>query len=142
MARCIQAARRSTGAAAPRAQIGMVTRARRPSRSPARARKVTLYAEEFADPAPFVTPVPIATPVYLTQAKPPLAKPDLFDTMQAVACIAFLLIVVFALVGPSALAEATGLMSDSKPVVHGFVPLQYRGPLSWGWNFVRSINDW
>ena len=123
----------------------MVTRARRPSRSPARGRKVTQYPEDFVEPAPFVTPVPVAmtaTPIYLTQAEPLSPKPDVFDVLQAVACVTFLIIVVCALVGPSALAETMGLMSDSKPAVSDFVPLQHRGPLSWGWTFVRSINDW
>ena len=116
----------------------------RPAKSPlkSRPRKITHHG----DKPPFATPVPVAvaavtaTPVYLTQAEPP--KADLFDHLQVLACIAFLAIVTVALVGPSAMAEATNLISGHAPSPPTFVPLQHRGPFGWAWTLFRSVNDW
>ena len=123
----MQTARRSTGRKAPVA---------RPGRSPPRVRK-----------PPFLAPVPIAVaavatarPIYLTQAPQP--KADLFDHLQTIACVAFLSIVIIALVGPSALVEASNLITGQAPSPPTFVPFQQRGPLSWLWLFVKSSNEW
>ena len=112
--------------------------ARRRSRSPARVRKITNHG----DKAPFVTPVAVATPVYLTQADPEPRKADLFDRLQVLACIAFLVIVTIALVGPSAMAEASNLFDGYAPSPPAFVPLQQRGPFGWAWMFVKASNQW
>lgn len=113
---------------------------RRPGRSPPRVRKITNHG----DKPPFATPVPVgvaaATPIYLTQMEPP--KPDLWDNLQVVACIVFLAIVTFALVGPSAMAEASNLFPAYMPSPPAFVPLQQRGPFHWAWLLVKSTNDW
>ena len=115
----------------------------RPAKSPvkSRPRRITSYG----DKPPFATPVPVAvatTPVYLTQAEPVVAKADLIDHLQALACIVFIAIVTAALVGPSAMAEASNLISGHSPSPPAFVPLQQRGPLSWAWMLVKSTNDW
>ena len=80
------------------------------------------------------------TPVYLTQAEPP--KADLFDHLQAFACIAFVAIITVALVGPSAMSEASNLLLGTPPPVASYTPLAYRGPFGWAFSMVRSINDW
>jgi len=123
----MQTARRSTGG---KAQVA------RPGRSPPRVRK-----------PPFLAPVPTAVaavatarPIYLTQAPQP--KADLFDHLQTIACVAFLSIVIIALVGPSALVEASYLITGQAPSPPTFVPFQQRGLLSWLWLFVKSSNEW
>lgn len=146
MARTIQTARKSPGRAATRQMHPARLEAlppRRPSRSPARVRKITNHG----DVPPFVAPVPVAMatvatsrPIYLTQAQPP--KADLFDHLQVLACILFVAIVTFALVGPSAISEASTFVwgpTTSPPV---YVPFQQRGPLGWAWMLVKSANDW
>jgi hypothetical protein len=113
----------------------------RPAKSPVkrRARTITTYP----DPAPFATPVPVTVagrPIYLTSAQP--HRPDIFDYLQLVALVAFLVVVVLALVGPSSLAEAANFVSGKPSFTPEFVPLQYRGPLGWAWALFKSTNGW